>query len=301
MPAVSAVVCTYNRRASLQRTLTSLATQSLADTDYEILVVDNGSTDGTPALLQQAATEIRNLRYVEEPTLGLSRARNTGWHAARGAVVAYLDDDATAEPDWLASIVAAFRAVTPRPGCVAGKISPVWDAPRPAWLGDELVSCLSILDWGDRARPLRPEEWIAGCNMAFPRDVLAGSGGFRTDLGRRGEVLVSMEEGALRREIEARGYATYYDPAVVVRHHIAAARLDRRWFRRRMYWNGVSAARARGPHPWREIVRAARRVAAPHACVDVLFAGDDPARFTRACVWLGRLGYLRGALETSGQ
>ena len=301
MLAVSAVVCTHNRRDSLTRTLRSLAAQTLAVTEYEILVVDNGSTDGTRAALERAGDDITNLRCVDEPRVGLSRARNTGWQAARGAVVAYLDDDATAASQWLACIVAAFRTITPRPGCVAGKIVPIWDAPRPAWLADALVPCLSILDWGDRARPLRPEEWIAGCNMAFPRDVLADSGGFRTDLGRCGDDLVSMEEVALRRAVEARGYTTYYDPAIEVRHHIAAARLQQRWFRRRMYWNGVSAARARGPHSWRETARAASRLVAPRAWADVLVAGADPARFARACVWLGRVGYLRGALQAGGR
>ena len=92
---ISAVVCTHNRAAYLRKALQSLVDQTMAQELYEIIVVDNASTDGTKQVVSEYSGA-SNLRCLYEPVIGLSRARNTGWGNARGEYVAYLDDDAVA-------------------------------------------------------------------------------------------------------------------------------------------------------------------------------------------------------------
>ncbi|MEE8471432.1 MAG: glycosyltransferase family A protein [Dehalococcoidia bacterium] len=94
---VSAIICTHNRSDYLRQAIQSLADQTLPTEQYEVIVVDNGSTDNTRAVVE-GFDHIANLRYVYEPILGLSQARNTGWQNARGEYIAFMDDDAIGYP-----------------------------------------------------------------------------------------------------------------------------------------------------------------------------------------------------------
>ncbi len=108
--AISAVVCTRNRVQSLRHALRSLAQQSLASDHFEIIAVDNHSTDGTAAWVREIATSVPNIRYMFEPSLGLNHARNAGWRAANSEFVAFVDDDAVADRHWLNVLLAKFKA-----------------------------------------------------------------------------------------------------------------------------------------------------------------------------------------------
>jgi glycosyltransferase involved in cell wall biosynthesis len=232
---ISVVVCTRNRAASLEAALTSLARQTLAPARYEVIVVDNGSTDETPRLARAAG-----VRALVEPRVGLSRARNRGTEAAAGEIIAFLDDDAVAREDWLARIAAGFAAGDA--GALTGRVEPLWEAPRPDWLPDVLLPYLSVVDWGARAGALHPGQWLCGTNMAFRRAALARAGGFSEALGRRGDVLLSSEEVLVQRRLAAHGIAARYDPSLVVDHRVPAERVAPAWLARRAYWQGVSNA-----------------------------------------------------------
>jgi glycosyltransferase involved in cell wall biosynthesis len=248
---VSAVVCTFNRAPYLQKALESLAVQTLDRAKYEVLVVDNRSTDETKAVVDAARATAPNVRYIYEPTQGLSQARNTGWRESCGAYVAYLDDDAVASPRWLEQIVEVFESVTPRPGAVGGKIEPIWEAPRPLWLSDKVALGLTILDWSKVPFVLDESRWLAGANIAYPRELLEVTRGFDVTLGRKGNNLISCEETLLNHQLVVHGHPLYYDPRVSVHHHIAASRLAKEWHIRRQYWNGASVAiaeRRMSPH-----------------------------------------------------
>src|SRR5690349_21431211 len=124
---ISAIIPTYNRADYLGNAIQSLIEQTLPIEQYEILVIDNCSTDRTRQIVCEDFAHVPNLRYIYEPVLGLSQARNTGWQQARGDYVAYLDDDAIASSQWLEKILFTFRTVTPIPGCVGGKVEPIWE------------------------------------------------------------------------------------------------------------------------------------------------------------------------------
>jgi GT2 family glycosyltransferase len=296
---VSAVVCTHNRSTYLRKALHSLTEQTLDRQRYEVLVVDNGSRDNTRQVVEEFAS-VPNLRYIYEPVLGLSRARNTGYQQARGTYIAYLDDDAVAAPQWLEKIVEVFETFQPAPGAVGGKSEPIWEAPRPAWLSDRFFGHLALIDWSDTPMVVDGEDmWLAGCNIAFPRHLLVQVEGFREDLGRKGIQLIAGEEVYLQQQVKALGYSLVYHPQVCVGHHVAPARLTQRYFRKHRYWMGVTQAgmvqRTARLSSQRRALLLLGKVAWLLPRLALVLVGRSPAdRFRRQCQMYEGLGYIAG-------
>lgn len=302
---ITAIVTTHNRVDYLRKALQGLVQQTLPRDSFEILVVDNASTDATRKAVQEEFSELTNLRYVFEPTLGLSHARNTGWRSAKGEYIAFLDDDAIPSPQWLEKIVEAFETVEPKPGCIGGKIEPIWEAERPNWLADDIALSLTILDWSAVPLFLNEDQWLAGANIVFPKFLLERFGGFNTSLGRKGTNLISNEEVLLVRKIKKEGYRVYYHPEIAVRHHILAARLNKQWFFSRYYWQGVSDAMVYShlelPTPasrWRTAVRQLTKLLlSPKTLFTLVSSTDSPECFAAKCHTLSALGYIRGLMD----
>jgi glycosyltransferase involved in cell wall biosynthesis len=299
---IAAVVCTYRRAELLERALASLAAQSLPSEDYEVVMVDNGADAATAAVLARFASR-PPFRLVRQPVPGLSSARNAGVAATAAPLVAFLDDDAEAAPTWLACIARAFAEVRPRPGCVGGKIEPLFAVPRPAWFPDELMGFLSVVDWSPHARALEGGQWLAGTNIAFERALLLELGGFSPRLGRAPGDLLGMEEVVLQRRLRRRGLAIHYDPAIVVRHHIPGDRLTRRWLHGRAFSQGISDAladREERPSlpPWAVLaVKAALVAIQPWALAAAALPIAPRRRWTvRECHALARAGYVAAML-----
>jgi GT2 family glycosyltransferase len=163
-PRVSVVVCSYNGARTLRDTLEGLA--RLQYPSFEVIVVNDGSTDATPALAAEY-----EVRLINTDNRGLSSARNTGWQAASGDIVAYIDDDAYPDPHWLHYI--AYRFMTGDWVGVGGpNIAPPGDGP--------IAECVANAPGGPVHVLLsdREAEHIPGCNMAFRREALAAVGGF---------------------------------------------------------------------------------------------------------------------------
>ncbi len=196
MLRISIILATHNRAGLLACALESLRRQTIAAEECEFIVVDNKSTDRTAEVVRAAAERIPQLRYVVEERLGLSWARNAGLLASRGLYVAYLDDDARAEPGWAEAIVSVFERSSPPAGCVGGRILLDWSGQNPNSVPQRHWTLLSYLDYGEANRPLMEHEYIVGANMAFRRDVLLRFGGFSTQLGRRGLKSVIRRRGA---------------------------------------------------------------------------------------------------------
>lgn len=304
-PSVSVVICTHDRSASLRATLDSLLPQ-LAGTASEVIVVDNASRDDTKAVVRSYGDRVR---YLYEAELGLCRARNTGWRAAAGEVVAYLDDDAIAAPGWLRAVAHTF-ATLPRPGIAGGRVIPQWEAERPAWLADDIAVGLTIVDWSPVARLIRDhrKEWIVGANMAVRRDLLEQVGGFHAGLDRLGTGMLSSGDVFLQKQVMALGHTCMYQPAMAVRHAVPAARLHQRWFTRRYYWQGVSDAamlRIEESPGWLRRIglalsRAARLAISPRKLAALALPARGPARFSRKCRALIDVGFVVGMFGAAG-
>lgn len=219
----------------------SLAAQALAKSAYEIIVVDNASTDRTRDVVFTDFADIENLVYLYEPQLGLSKARNTGWLSAKGKYVAFLDDDATCRPDWLERIIDAFQSL-PKVGVVGGRVRPKWQIDPPGWLDKEMEKWVSAIDWSDKPVLLNDSQYLVGANIAYRSLFYDRLGGFCLNLGRKGNNLVSSEETDFSSKIKGLGYEIYYDPDIEVEHLIPRERVTAKYFIRRAYSQGISDA-----------------------------------------------------------
>jgi glycosyltransferase involved in cell wall biosynthesis len=299
---ISAVICTLNRANYLYKALQSLVAQTLSPDRYEIIVVDNGSTDNTKQVVSEEFTSFAHLRYLYEPIMGLSQARNTGWQNAKGKYIAYLDDDAIAAPQWLEKIVEVYETVQPQPACVGGKVEPIWEIPKPDWLPDNLLNFYTISNCSETPIVLNNNQWLVGANISFPRKILEELGSFKTGLGRVGNKLLSMEENFIQEELRKKGYSCFYHPEIAVKHLIPATRLTQDWMLQRNYWEGISAAiyRIQKESPsmrrrWRIGLSQTRNLlASPKELVKLLLPTENPQRFRSKCSTLMQIGYISG-------
>lgn len=303
-PLISVVICTRNRAELLRRALTSMAHQEFSKSDYEVLVVDNGSTDSTAEVVRQFQGQTP-IRYLREDQLGLCVARNTGWQAAGGRYIAYFDDDAVAPPNWLAAIQEGF-AVGPEVGVVGGPARPIWEKPRPTWLAEEIVCSLTVIDWGPNAKFIEDIacEWLVGANMAVPKQLLAEIGGFHPWLDRVGNNLLSSGDVFLQKAIKRRGYECLYSPAMVIAHLVPESRLNQKWFFRRYYWQGISDAVMHlideSPSPGARVRTAADRLKgvflSEQRALLLTRRTDCPETFAGRCLALIPVGFAAGLL-----
>jgi len=239
-PFISVIICTHNRSHLLKKAILSLTCQSVPATDYEILVVDNRSTDNTKAIVKKLSPEFLNIKYIYEESLGLGYSRNTGCRHAEGDIIAYLDDDAIAASNWIERITVAFRESASKVAVIGGKTLPLWESPPPNWLNKRFTNYLSIIDWGPEQRKLNTNEFLVGANIAYRKEALVKVGGFPTFLGRQGKVLLSGEESFVNKMIENIGCGVLYDPTIIVHHLIPRERVTRKWLTLRSFWQGVT-------------------------------------------------------------
>ncbi len=303
---ISAIICTHNRAGYLTKAIQSLIDQCTPKENYEIIIVDNCSTDATKEAVMQFFGKA-NVRYLYEPTLGVTSARNTGWRNAQGKYIAYLDDDAIACPVWLDKILEVFKTVKPRPGCVGGKAVPIWEGTRPVWLSDWLLHGLAIIDWSDTPHVLTniSVEWLVSANIAFPREILENVGGFNTRLCRQGNNLLSNGEVFLEKQIIQQGYTCFYHPEIMISHHIFKSRLCQAWFKRRYYWQGISDAVMQilqeSPSTLQRLRLAVSKakilLQSPEKLKRLLLPTKDPEQFTQKCFDLIMLGHIYGLLR----
>ncbi|MHC4911736.1 MAG: FkbM family methyltransferase, partial [Planctomycetota bacterium] len=244
---ISAIICTYRNPQLLASTIQSLLNQTLQRDLFEIIVVDNNSQDQTRQVVQPYA----GVRYVLEEKLGLSYARNTGIEAACGDIIAFIDDDAEASSGWLESLLEIYDSI-PEAWAVGGKVLPIWDATKPEWLTERYYRSLSLVEWGQSARPLHWPERIIGTNCSFRRRVFTEIGLFDTNLGRVGRVLLGEEDREIQQRIHKLGHLVYYTPKAIVHHHVPVSRMTSEYFERRskgtLVCEKIMALRSQGRH-----------------------------------------------------
>ncbi len=202
-PAVSVVVPTRNRAARLERLLAALGAQTLEPDAFEVIVVNDGSTDDTGQVIDRAHAEagIRVRAVTRTQSRGPAAARNEGWAGATADLVAFVDDDCEPAPQWLDQLLAAARA---HPNTIlAGPTTPIPD--EAARIGPFA-----------RTRDLPvADEWFASCNIAYPRELLDQLEGFDE---RFAEALgEDTDLGWRAREL---GAELHFVPAAAVHHAV---------------------------------------------------------------------------------
>jgi glucosyl-dolichyl phosphate glucuronosyltransferase len=267
------VVCTWNRSRLLRQVLDHMASTLRVPygVDWELVVVNNASTDDTDAVID-AFRDRLPIRRLYEPRQGLGSARNCAVGGATGDYVLWTDDDALVAPDWVEAYCRAFRR-WPEAGFFGGPIQSSFAVERPAWLVETwplVRHAFAELDLGAQAVPLTKKRLPFGANMAFRMDVQRR---FRYEprLGNCGRVYIGGEETRVMREVLASGVEGRWVPDARVTHLIPAERQTVDYLRR--YYSGrgrryylespVGSVGRRGPLAW-----AARAVAGEMAyCV----------------------------------
>lgn len=243
---LSVILPTFNRADSLRRALTALLRQDADPRCYEVVVVDNNSTDSTPEVLaSMAEPRVRSLREARQ---GLAFARNAGLAAARGDVLAFTDDDVEVEPGWITGILAACAA-HPEVDGVGGQVLPAWDAPPPDWLTRQHWGPLALQDHGPVERTFDAEcpLGLVGANVAFRRRVFERIGEFSPAVQRVGDGIGSTEDHEMLGRLYDAGGRMLYHPGIRVIARVQPERYGRDYHRRWHAGHGSFHALMRRP------------------------------------------------------
>jgi glycosyltransferase involved in cell wall biosynthesis len=291
----SVVICTRNRVRVVEKAIESVLGQEYPSQLFELILVDNGSTDPTRALIQRylVSSPISVSCYVED-RVGVSFARNLGAARARHEYIAFLDDDAAAEPGWLAAFDAAIQQYGAQ--VAGGRVEPVIQqgVEAPLWWSEESIRGLFGLDHSGflDGRPvvrIRWPLWLGGGNSVYSKELWKEFGNFQITLGPAGKRRRVAEDLDLNVRLERAAVPIYYAHEAVVRHIMTADRLTRCSVLRKAYWAGRTNATANAllgytskPASLRQLARAALQLP--------LFR--EPARTISGCGLAHAAGYL---------
>jgi glucosyl-dolichyl phosphate glucuronosyltransferase len=212
----------------------SLLDQTLDRGRFEILIVDNNSTDDTAERARRLGEDHSHVRCLSELQQGLSSARNCGWRGARGTFVGFLDDDAKAPPEWLSVAEEVVQAHDP--DIFGGPYYPFYEGSKPRWFRDA---------YGSREMATGPgyltgDKTLSGSNIFFRRQLLEEVGGFDPRFGMTGEKVWYGEETALQLSIRRThpGSQSYYEPRLYVEHLVRQQKMTLAWTVREFFNRG---------------------------------------------------------------
>ncbi len=244
---ISVIIPTRNRFKILFGTLESIAKQTLNSTLFEVIVVDNGSTDSTKDVVDSFIENSQNVHYYYEETPGLHVGRHRGLNKAKADILVYADDDIEAFPTWLEGIAEAFENKDVM--LVGGKNLPKFEIEPPDWIikmwlqahpEGNILGSLSILDLGDSIKEINPY-YVFGCNFSIRKSVLLEAGGFHPDAMPQELIRYRGDgESYVSRYILEHGYKTLYHPKASIFHIVPKARLTEDYFLHRAFNQGIS-------------------------------------------------------------
>ena len=233
-PDVSVVLPTYNRAGEIAGAIQSALDQSAPPDTYELIVVNNNSTDETADVVAQLAREHPGrMRDLLEPRQGVAYARNAGIHAARGRIVAFFDDDVRLSRNWIETI---RRTYDERPAlmCLGGRVLPDWSCPPPHWLTPTHWAPLALQDLGDEPMTVSLDNprGLISANLTCRKELLERIGGFSPQFQRVKDGIGSLEDDEWMRRLWKSGERALYIPELVAHAAVPATRLTREYHRR---------------------------------------------------------------------
>ena len=244
---VSVVISTYNGAATLPEALHSVLSQDAGDVSYEVVVVDNNSTDGTRAVIESSIAEASGrLRYVFEPRQGVSYGRNAGIAAATAPIIAFFDDDVRVDRYWIRTLKRTLDD-HPEVEYVGGKVLPDWETPPAAWLTDAHWSPLAIVDYGPEPLSVSAERQLClvSANLAVRRSLFDAVGLFVPEVQRVKGSIGSMEDHELLLRCWLGGKRGLYVPTLLARTTVPASRMTKAYHRRWHTGHGMFCAMMR--------------------------------------------------------
>jgi glucosyl-dolichyl phosphate glucuronosyltransferase len=243
----SIIIPTLNRANSLELAIKSFCLQKFSPDQFEILVVDNGSTDATKQVTEAAiaANSSHQIRYFYEPELGLLSGRHRGALEAKGEILTFVDDDIEADPNWLQAIKESFDDLTVQ--LVGGRNLPKYEAEPPKWLEwfwpehpyGKFCGELSLLDFGEQIRDI-DANYVWGLNFSIRKNALFELGGFHPDcIPKHLQYLQGDGETGLTQKAKLKGYRAIYHPNALVFHTVSKDRMTHGYFEKRYFFQGV--------------------------------------------------------------
>ena len=220
---ITLVICTYNRDRYLPEALNSVKLQTLDRRWFQLIIVDNFSTDNTAAISDKFIKENPqlNVRYCFEKNKGLSFARNRGIHEAAAPLISYVDDDAILSPDFLKEMVLFFDKHPDAVGA-GGKVIPKYEnGKEPVWMNKYLNGFVGKLNYGNEVLLFdKHMKYPAGCNMTYKKEVLEKAGGFNNELKFR------SDDKYIFQKVKKISDKIYYVPNAWLFHYIDTYRLN---------------------------------------------------------------------------
>jgi glycosyltransferase involved in cell wall biosynthesis len=227
---ITVAICTWNRAELLDLTLSKMTELSVPPgADWEIVIVDNNSFDGTPEIVAKYLT-VLPIRSFLEKKQGHTWARNRAVSAATGELIIWTDDDVLVDKDWLKAYYEAAQA-WPEAAFFGGRIDPLFEVDPPRWINDNLslvTGPFALCFVEGPMRKIGEKEYLIGANMAFRRKVFEGMA-FNVELGRIGEYLISGDETELVSRLQSRGQFGVWVPLARVRHQVSQKRMTKRY------------------------------------------------------------------------
>jgi glycosyltransferase involved in cell wall biosynthesis len=244
---LSVIIPTRNRAVLLEKTLDSIVNQTFSNDDFEIIVIDNGSTDNTKIVVDEYRKRIKHIRYFFDSKPGLHIGRHRGLKEAVSEILVYGDDDIEAFPTWLEGIWESFQ--NKEVALVGGKNLPKWETDPPYWIYEmwmdisdfgHALGYLSILDFEDKVIEIDPM-YVWGCNFSIRKAILLESFGFHPD-GVPQDMIKYRGDGEthISEYIKKMGYKTIYNPKASIYHFVPKNRMTLDYFCKRAFNQGVS-------------------------------------------------------------
>ena len=247
MKHITICICSYNNYDVLYKSINSLVKQSVTQSEYDVLILDNTTNSLTTKHKQAFAKcmilcKKNNFKYVRKITSGLSGARNACIELTDTPIIHFIDDDAVVHFDFVENTIKCFNE-NKNLVVVGGKVIADWSMiKKPEWLSNNMLGFLSMLDfWNDIKKRESEGFWLVGANIAFRKNIFNEIGHFDEGLGRKGNsnTLMGQEENEIISRIPSK-YEVIYHPSIKVNHIVPPEKATQTWFLKRVSWQAVS-------------------------------------------------------------
>jgi len=256
---VSVIMSTHNRAQYLPDCLTHLASQDCT-VPFEVIAIDNASTDNTAAVLRAWCEKDSRFRYALEPRLGLSCGKNAGIALARAPLLLFTDDDILTNPRWIQSYLDLFARHDDKLMLAGGPYVPIphdlgaW----PEWFDQAAMADIALLHHGDERR-LTPFEYVWGGNMAIPRALFERFGTWDETVGRKGDHRGTYEDTEFQDRVRKAGGVVWFCPAAAGRHRVPRETITPRQIASTAYTRGRNDFWKTTIPVWREVASVPKR------------------------------------------
>jgi glucosyl-dolichyl phosphate glucuronosyltransferase len=287
---ISVIIPTRNRERNIDKCILSVLSNNVGDLKYEIIVIDNGSTDNTRTIVEHLQEEYSQLKYYYENNPGLHQARHRGARESNSHILAFIDDDVEVTEDWLTAVYEMFQEKSV--SLVTGPVLPLFETTPPEWLElhwsqseyGKTLGWLSLIDFNEGVRTI-PPEFVFGCNFSIRKNILFECKGFHPD-SMPEELMIYRGDGetGLSRDIKHHGYQVGFSPKATVFHFISKTRMTPKYLYRRAFLQGISYSYSQ--------IRAGQKHMVVHFTIRVLKIFRDvwksvsPMHPTLILVWL---------------